>query len=203
MARRRAILGGSFDPIHAGHVAVVRAALERPGVERVYVVPAARPPHKREGCRAPFADRVAMARLALRGLDRVEVLELEGERPGPSYTIDTVEELRRRHPGEELELLVGADMLADLPSWRRAAELARSVTVVAFARPGFDLDAAKRAFRAAFPGARLEVMALPETDASSTEARSRVGGGEPAPRLLHPDVEAYIRTRGLYRREGD
>lgn len=202
MARRRAILGGSFDPIHAGHVAVVRAALARPGVERVYVVPAARPPHKPGGCRAPFADRVEMARLALRGLDRVEVLEIEGERPGPSYTVETVEALRLRHPRAAFELLVGADMLADLPSWRRAAEIVGAVTVVAFARPGFDFDAAKRAFRTAFPAGRLEVMEVEAPEASSTEARSRVGGGAPALGLLDPAVEAYIRGRGLYRREG-
>jgi len=196
---RRAVLGGSFDPVHEGHVAVVRAALATRPVERVYVVPAARPPHKPSGCRASFADRVAMLRLALRDVERAEVLELEGRRPGPSFAVDTVEELRREQPGVELELLVGADMLADLPTWRRARDLVAGVRVVAFARPGADLASAERTFRKAFPEGRLEFLTVPAVAASSTEARRRVGGGEPTAGILDPAVARYVADRALYR----
>jgi len=189
------IFGGSFDPIHCGHLGAVAAVLAARPLERILLLPASRPPHKSSGCVAPFADRVAMARIAVEGLPRIEVSTLEGERTGPSYTIDTVEELERREPGARIELLVGADMLLDLPRWRRAEELARRVTVVAFARPGQDLAAARAAFA---PLGEPVFVEIPARDVSATEVRRRLSAGEPVGGLLPPAVEGYIRRRGLY-----
>jgi nicotinate-nucleotide adenylyltransferase len=194
----RGIFGGSFDPIHVGHVAVAAGALRTRGLERVSLVPAGHPPHKLTGCVASFLDRLEMARLAVSGHHGLDVLDLEGRRPGPSYSIDTVEALRAEYPGEEWELLVGADMLADLPRWHRAAELVAEVSVVAFGRPDADARSARAIFAATFPGHEAAFLELPLVDASGTEIRRRLGEGGSVEGLLSPDVERYIREKRLY-----
>jgi nicotinate-nucleotide adenylyltransferase len=194
---RYGILGGSFDPIHLGHTAAAEAVLAVRGLDAVLLIPAGQAPHK-GGCAAPFADRLEMARIAVGGRAGLEVLDLEGVRGGTSYTIDTLEELRRLRPGASFELLVGADMLADLPLWRRAQEVVADALVVGFGRPGAASEAARRRFDEAFgPGRHvwLDFEALP---VSSTEVRRRLHAGEPVGGLLHPAVEAFIRGHGLY-----
>ena len=195
---RRGIYGGSFDPIHLGHVAVARAILESRGLDRVDLIPAAAPPHKRVGCEAPFEHRVAMARLATASVEGLAVLDLEGSRPGPSYTFETHQELARREPNDSFELLVGADMLEDLPTWHRAEELVAAVVVVAFGRPGRDLSAARESFRKAFPGARLAFAEAPLFEISSTEVRERLQEGRPVADFLHPGVLDYVCKNRLY-----
>ena len=194
----RGIFGGSFDPIHVGHVAVAAGALRARGLERVSLIPAGQPPHKVTGCVASFLDRLAMVRLAVEGHDGLDVLDLEGRRPGPSYSVDTVEALLAEHPGVEWELLVGADMLADLPSWRRAAELVEQVRVVAFGRPDADARRARAVFAATFPGHEAAFLELPLVDASGTEIRRRLGEGLSVEGLLSPLVERYLREKRLY-----
>jgi len=194
---REGIYGGSFDPVHKGHIAAAAEVRRRRDLARVHLVPAARPPHK-PPCGAPFPDRVAMARLAIAGQPGLAVLDAEGRRPGESFTIDTVEELRRSRPGLELELLVGADMLADLPGWRRARELVAGVRVVAFGRPGTDADAARAVFEKAFGPEAYVWLDLEPLAVSSSEIRRRIAAGEPVTGLLDPAVEAYIFDRGLY-----
>lgn len=194
---RFGIYGGSFDPIHLGHVAAAAAVRDRRALDRVWLIPAGEAPHKR-GCVAPFQARLAMARLAVEGRDGLEVLDLEGRRDGPSYTFDTVEALAAREPGAGLEMLVGADMLEDLPRWHRAAELVERVTVVAFGRPGAGSAAARSVFEAAFPQVRYEWLELPPVPASSSAVRRRLAAGEEVAGLLDPAVEAYIRQHDLY-----
>jgi nicotinate-nucleotide adenylyltransferase len=194
---RYGILGGSFDPIHLGHTAAAESVLARRKLDAVLLVPAGQAPHK-GGCAASFAERLEMARLATRGRAGLEVLDLEGVRGGTSYTIDTLAELRRLRPGASFELLVGADMLADLPTWRRAEEVVSGALVVAFGRPGAASETARRRFEEAFGAGRhiwLEFEALP---VSSTEVRRRLAAGEPLKGLLDPSVEAFIRGQGLY-----
>jgi nicotinate-nucleotide adenylyltransferase len=195
---RRGIYGGSFDPIHLGHVAVARAVLESRGLDRVDLIPAAAPPHKRVGCVAEFHHRLVMARLATEALEGLAVLDLEGGRPGPSFTLDTLQELRRRDPGHSFELLVGADMLADLPSWHRAPELVDSLLVVAFARPGRDLAEARTIFEKAFPGAGLAFVETPFHAISSTEVRRGLETGLSMANFLHPAVLEYVCKNRLY-----
>lgn len=186
---RLGILGGSFDPIHLGHVAAAETLRDRRRLERVFLIPAASPPHKRDGCVAPFPDRVAMVRLATAGREGLAVLDLEGYRPGPSYTIDTVAELQGAYPGADLELLVGADMLADLPNWHRTAELQALVAVVGFARPGTPRPGLKGAH---------DWVEIPPIAVSATEVRRRLAAGEDATELLDPAVFTYIRRKSLY-----
>ncbi len=189
------ILGGSFDPIHVGHLAIARAALS--AVDRVAFVVAADPPHK-SGCVADFGDRVAMARLAADDEPRFEVWDIEGRREGPSYTFYTVTELSRERPQDRFALLIGADMLADLPTWHRAKELLKHVDVITFERPGFDAKHAHGAYREAFGPPepdRIEVAPMP---ISSTEIRRRRAAGEPLEGWVTPATEGYIRERKLY-----
>jgi nicotinate-nucleotide adenylyltransferase len=189
------VLGGSFDPIHVGHTAAAEAALRLRGLERVLLIPAGQAPHKAGGS-APFEHRLAMARLAVEGRPGLEVLDLEGRRPGPSYTVDTLRELRRLHPRAAFELLVGADMLEDLPRWRQAAEVVRMARVVAFGRPGAGSEAARRAFDAAL--GTHDWLDFEPQDVSSTEVRRRIAAGEPVGALLDPKVESYLRHHHLY-----
>jgi len=194
---RYGILGGSFDPIHLGHTAAAEGVLARRGLAAVLLVPAGQAPHKR-GCVASFAERLEMARLAVRGRAGLEVLDLEGVRGGISYTIDTLGELRRIRPGASFELLVGADMLGDLPTWRRAEEVVSAALVVGFGRPGEASEAARRRFDEVFGAGRHIWIELEAVPVSSTEVRRRLAAGEPVGGLLDPSVEAFIRGRGLY-----
>jgi len=196
------ILGGSFDPIHLGHIKAAETARERRNLSAVLLIPAAFAPHKRP-CEASFADRVEMVRLAVRGRPGFEVLDLEGARPGPSFTFDTVEELRRTRPGAAFELLVGTDMLSDLSRWHRARELVERVQVVGFGRPGAPAEDARRAFEGAFGAGRHAWLDLEPVAVSSTEVRRRLAAGEPVRGLVDPAVEAYIRDRGLYGTVGE
>ena len=184
-----ALLGGSFDPVHAGHVALAEAARDRLGADRVLLVVAAGQPLKAGGAAAPPEDRYAMVRLAVRGRARLEASDLELHRPPPSYTVDTLRELRRGLPPEAgLLLLLGADALADLPRWKEAAAVRGLATIVGCTRPGRGPPAgADRVLEAATP------------DVSSTEIRRRVAAGEGIEGLVPGDVAAYIAERGLYR----
>ncbi|MHC4162040.1 MAG: nicotinate-nucleotide adenylyltransferase [Planctomycetota bacterium] len=198
---RLGIYGGSFDPIHRGHIAAALAAREARGLGSVLLLPAGAPPHKKKGCVAPFEDRLEMARLAVAGREGLEAMELEGQRKGPSYTVDTVEELRAQHPAGEFELLVGADMLEDLPGWRRVEDLLTMVRVVAFARPGADSEQAQATFRDQYGPGSFLWLEVPPFPAASSEIRRRLSGGEDVEEWLDPAVVAYVREHGLYTKE--
>jgi nicotinate-nucleotide adenylyltransferase len=195
---RLGIYGGSFDPIHRGHVAAAEAARRARSLGRVMLLPAGAPPHKKKGCVAAFEHRLEMARLAAAGREGLEVQELEGQRKGPSYTVDTVEELRAQHPAGEFELLVGADMLEDLPGWRRVEDLLTMVRVVAFARPGADSERAQATFRDQYGPGSFLWLEVPPFPASSSEIRRRLAGGEDVEDWLDPAVAAYISEHGIY-----
>ena len=186
---RLGVLGGSFDPVHAGHVALAEAARDRLSLDRVLLVVAAGQPLKPAGPVAPAEDRYAMVRLAVRGLPRVEADDRELRRPPPSYTVDTLREIRREVPaGTEILLLLGADALADLPRWREAAEIRTLARVVACTRPGFPR-----------PAGADEVLEAGTPEVSSTEVRRRAAAGLPLDGLVPPDVAAYVAERRLYR----
>ena len=186
---RLGILGGSFDPVHLGHVALAEAARDALRLDRVLLVPAASQPLKSVGHGAPAEDRYAMVRLAARGRPHLEASDIEIRRPGPSYTVDTLREvLAGLSPGSEVFLLLGADALADLPRWRDSGEIGRLAVVVGCSRPGCPAPAGA--------GLCLEAS-TPEV--SSTEVRRRVAAGAPLAGLVPDDVAAYIADRGLYR----
>lgn len=196
------VYGGTFDPIHEGHLAVARAAREAHGLDRVLVVPAGQPPHKGREL-AGGDDRLAMARLACKDDPSLEVADLEVRRCGKSYTVETLERLSRAYPAAELFFIIGADSLPDLPGWKdlpRILDLARIITVN---RPGYPLDFRDRDFEgvaeetlARLAGDRVDMEPSP---VSSTRVREAVRKGESLESLVPPAVERYILEHGLYR----
>jgi len=185
---RLALFGGSFDPIHNGHLAVARAAAARFGLDRVLFIPAGSPPHK-TACHAPYADRFRMVELALEGDPRFAVSRLE-EGAGRNYSIDTIERVRAQMaPGDELFFLIGADAFAEIGSWRRWRDVAREVVFLVVSRPGH--------VYAIPPETRVERLDTVEVPVSSSEIRRKLAAGEPmidVPRA----VLGYIAGRHLY-----
>jgi nicotinate-nucleotide adenylyltransferase len=203
MSQRLAIFGGTFNPIHRGHVTVLEAAVRKLGLDRVMLIPSAVPPHKASPELAAGEDRLAMCRLAMAESAAVEVSDLELRRAGPSYTIDTVREVRRLAPEAELFLIVGADMLRDFHLWRQFAEIAGEVRLITLPRPGVEIGRLAE-LRAALgdktvDGILADVQATPLVDVSSTEIRQRLRAGRAIDDLVPAAVAEYIRERGLYR----
>lgn len=199
-APRLGWLGGSFDPVHEGHVALARAAADQLGLRRVLLVPAAQAPHKAGRVLAPGADRLALLALAAAVDQRLVPDDRELRRGGVSYSLLTALELSAEHPGLELCFVIGADMLVDLPNWWRIEELARLVSFCPVARPGFRLDLAPVAAVLGEESARRiaeRTVTMPPHPASSSAVRAALAAGGPAP-WLPPGVEAEIRRRGLY-----
>lgn len=194
-------LGGSFDPVHEGHLHVARSAADRLQLDEVLFVLSPRPPHKLDLQQAPVAERLAWLRLACAIDPRFFPCELELERAGPSYSVQTARDLHARHgEGLELFLIIGADTLVDLPSWYEIAELGRLVTFVTVAREGTPLDTAPLAAAASEDAARRaaeNLLELPPHPASSTAIRAALAAGE-QPVGLPPGVEDAIRARGFY-----
>jgi nicotinate-nucleotide adenylyltransferase len=189
--------GGSFNPIHHGHLIGARAVAEKLSISRVTLVPTGQPPHKPVSPDlASAADRSRMCRLAVGQGTHFEVNDIELELGGPSYTIDTVRELRRRGL-DHVQWLIGADMLMYLPHWHRAEELIREVEFVIMARPGWELD--WNTLPAEFRRLRDKVVPAPMIDISSTNIRRRVAAGASVDYLTPAAVCDYIRDRGLYR----
>lgn len=195
---RRLCFGGSFNPVHHGHLICARAAAEAAGFDRVVLIPAAVPPHKPgSACLAGIDDRLAMCRLAA-GMQPglFEVSDVEARRSGPSYTLDTVISLKSLG-WKDLHWLIGADMLQILPTWHRAEELLQEVQFWIMARPGwaFDFGSLPPAFRA------LEghILPAPLLEISATDIRGRVQRGLPIDFLVPEAVGGYIRAHGLYR----
>lgn len=191
MIRRLGLFGGSFDPVHLGHLLVARAALEELELDRLFFIPAAQSPFKPERQPAPGAVRARLLRLALAGWTRCEVDEQELRRGGVSYTIDTVRDYTRRFPGAELVYLIGADHVPSLPGWREAGELARLLEFVVIPRPG----ETAAAFPPPFRGRVLKGFPIA---VSASEIRARVRAGLPLQPLVPAAVAEAIRVEQLY-----
>ena len=199
MGTQIGILGGTFDPIHYGHLAIAEEARAMLRLDRVLFIPAAQQPLKQGGHVATPAQRLAMAQLACAGNAGFEVSPIEVERRGPSYTVDTLDALRDAGLGE-LHFILGADALAEIGRWHAAEQIVELARIVAVARPGFALDAAALARDLPRLPARLTLLEGPRLDISSRELRRRVAEGRPI-RYQTPDaVVEYIGANGLYRR---
>jgi nicotinate-nucleotide adenylyltransferase len=187
---RLGILGGSFNPIHHGHLIVATRMAEDLDLERVLLVPAAVAPLKDPGELAPARDRWEMLRRAIRGNPLFEACDLELRRGGVSYTVDTLRELHRRRPAD-YRLILGADAARLLPRWKEAAEVLRLARPAVAARPG----------HGTVPGLpKKDIVEVPLLAISGTEIRDRVRRGLSIRYLVPDPVERYIRRRGLYRR---
>ena len=193
--RRIGLFGGTFDPPHLGHLVLAEWARARLGLDRVVFMPAGTPPHKRGRRLTDAAHRLAMTRLAVRGNPAFSVSGLEARRVGPSFTVDTLQHFHARQPGARLYLLMGADSLADFPSWRGPGEIARLATLVVAARPG-PADPAQ----GAVARGRVVMLDNPLVAISSSALRSRVRAGRSLRYLVPESVAAYVARHGLYRR---
>jgi nicotinate-nucleotide adenylyltransferase len=202
---RIGILGGSFDPVHHGHLGVARAVADALALDRVLLMPAAQAPLREAGVRVTGAQRAAMLRLAVEelaereGERRLEVDETELRRGGVSYTVDTLRTLREARATDEFTWMVGADQLARLGSWREPVELARLAEWAAYARPGYAWGALPDPGVAGLRVRRVEPAAGALWDVSSSEIRARLARGEDVRGHLPDKVVEYIRETGLYR----
>jgi nicotinate-nucleotide adenylyltransferase len=183
------LLGGSFDPVHHGHLIVGRVALEQLGLDQLRFVPAREQPFKRGRHRSPPEHRAAMLSLAIAGAPGFELERSELDRSGPSYTIHTLQELAQREPAGRLILLLGADAAAELEAWREAERIPDLARVVVFARPG-----------SAVPRSSLiaQVITVPAVDVSATEIRHRVQQQLPIRYWVPDPVAEYIARHQLY-----
>lgn len=189
--QRIGIYGGSFDPVHLGHLLVAQAAFEELGLERLFFVPAALSPFKQTSTPVPGPVRAGLLRLALAGRTWCEVDEQEIHRTGVSYTVDTLRDYARRFPHTTLFYLIGADNVSALPQWREAAELARLAQFVVIPRPGD----APLPLPAPFQGSTLRGWPF---GVSSSEIRARVKAGQAINHLVPPAVAEAIRNNQLY-----
>jgi len=200
---RTGILGGTFNPVHLGHLLLAEAAAEAYELSRVLLIPCAAPPHKSVPDLAASEHRLAMLKAAVESSLLLEVSDAEIARGGVSYAVDTVRELKRENPGVEWFFILGSDMLAELHQWRDVYRLLDMCRFVTFGRPGLEPDSLKaedlrlrppwpeRLLRDARPGRRVDI--------SSREIRYRVAEGMSIRYLVPPEVEMYIAEHGLYR----
>ena len=199
-SRRIGILGGTFDPIHIGHLILAEEAWFQLQLDRVYLAPAGDPPHKAGRQLAPVRDRLCMAELATADSDHVIISRVDADRPGPHFTSDMVR-LVQAEAGTNTEIyfLMGMDSLRDLPTWHEASWLVENARLVALSRHDVELD--WDALEAALPGIRGRVIILdmPELEIASHVIQQRVRNGKPIRHMVPRVVESYIQKHNLYR----
>jgi len=189
------IMGGTFDPIHLGHLVAAERAGEAAGLDEVWFMPASAPPHKLHAPQASAEHRLEMVRRATDGNPSFRVSEYELVKGGTSYTVDTMAELTKLYPYTEFSYIIGADMVMYLPKWRRIGELAQLVRFIGVARPGFllrpgELDPALQE--------RIAIVPMPLMDISSTDIRERRREGRSVRYLVSDSVLDYMEVNRLY-----
>ncbi len=200
MSQRIGVLGGTFDPVHHGHLAIAEEARVRLELEVVLFVPARIQPLRQDQAVSSPEHRTAMLERALLGNPAFQLSRVDLERPGPSYTVETMELLRRRHPrGSAFYFILGGDALADLPRWKEPERLMTLCQFAVFERPGCTFD--PRTLFLRYPLLRERVILLegPHLAISGAELRRRVRQGLPIRYMLPDPVEEYIRAHRLYR----
>ena len=195
---RLGILGGTFDPIHEGHVAAARFAMECAHLDRVLLIPSGRPPH-RAAALAPEGDRLAMVRLATEDEPRFEVSDIEIQRGGLSYTSDTMAELHRAHPNDELFLILGWDAARLFRTWHEPDRVASLASFVILGRPGTEPPTSSEMAALGLPPKRVVKCFGGTPDISGSALRGEIAGGRPVTGKLPAAVERFIAERGLYR----
>jgi nicotinate-nucleotide adenylyltransferase len=196
---RIGVLGGTFDPIHIGHLVAAQETQVRLGLERVVFVPAGLPPHKLHEDVTPTEHRLNMVRLALNDNPHFVISRVDIDRFGPSYSVDTIELLRDEYgPEAELYFIMGSDSLAELPTWHRPERLIRLCRIVALPRPGYRVDLEE--LNRLLPGAiaRVQTLDMPLLQISGTDLQRRVRMGLPIKYLVPAAIEDYIHQHGLY-----
>lgn len=195
---RVGLLGGTFNPPHLGHLVCAQEAYLQLGLERVLLVPARLPPHKMVDEDPGIAHRLELCRLAIKGDERFAVSTLEADRQGPSYTVDTLDELHSQMPDSELFLIVGADVAAGFAGWREPERVLSLATVAVAERPGTSRAVVEDVMGRVSGGARSRFFDMPEIGISSTMLRQRVRAGESTRYLMPGAVCGYIDQHHLY-----
>lgn len=196
---RIGIFGGTFSPVHNGHVAMLESFASEPYIDKILVVPNFIPPHKKEESSVRVADRIKMLELAIQGIDKAEVSTIEIERGNISYTVDTLRELAGE---DELYLLLGGDMFLSLEFWREPCEIMKLANIVVGRRENDFVTGEKiKEYKAHLEkkfGARVFETLFPPVVLSSSEIRERLAQGENIDSLVPTDVAKYIKENGLY-----
>ncbi len=197
------VFGGTFDPIHLGHLILAEQCREQAQLEQVLFVPAALPPHKRDQALTSFAQRVEMLSLAISGHAAFRIDELEKDRAGASYTVDTLTQLHTTRPGDEFFFILGSDSVRDLPLWYKPRQILELATLLVVARadyPTFSAEELRAALglNAEFP-LRYQIVDAPLITIASRDIRQRVTEGRSVRYMIPRAVEAYIKEKGLYR----
>jgi len=196
-------MGGTFDPVHYGHLIAAENSRSEFGLDRVVFIPAARPPHKAGESVLDSSHRLHMVKLAIANNPAFEISTLEQERQGPSYTIDTVEYFRSRFPGIQIYFIMGMDSLLMFDTWRDYERLAGQCRFIVVTRPGYVMEADNPAL-AHLPSIlweNLSVLEIPGMDISSSDIRRRVRLGLPIKYMVPAAVEEYIQEHRLYGEE--
>lgn len=197
--QRIGVIGGTFDPIHYGHLAAAEEARVRVNLEKVLFVVALLPPHKLDEDVTPVEHRLAMVRLGIASNPHFEISLVDVDRPGPSFTVDTISMLQEQWgPDSELFFVMGLDSLVEVPTWHQPERLIRLCHLVAVSRPRFEVD--MRQLEASVPGisSRVEIIDMPEVDISSSDLQRRVKEGLPIKYQVPEEVERYIIEHRLY-----
>lgn len=199
---RIGIFGGTFDPVHLGHLIIAEQCREQGRLDEVWFIPAARPPHKQEHELTPFTQRAEMLALAVAGYPIFRVNDLEKDRPGPSYTVDTLEELGRRHPEHEYYLILGSDCLPDLPNWRAPARIAERAGLLVVPRPTWPVWHVEQ-LRTALQlpekcELRLQAVQTPLIEIASRDLRRRCAEKRSIRYMVPRAVETYLETHQIY-----
>jgi len=197
---RLGLFGGTFDPIHLGHLILAEQCREALGLEKIWFIVAGEPPHKRGVERTSVAHRLEMVRLAIAGNPALEVSDIEAKRSGPSYSVETLAEIKAQRPDDALYFLIGADSLVDLPTWRDPEGIARLASIVVVNRPGVDAPALAGPLPTFGPDALpLQSVTIPPIGIASRDLRERLSAGRSVRYQIPRAVEAYIDAHGLYR----
>jgi nicotinate-nucleotide adenylyltransferase len=197
---RLGLFGGTFDPIHLGHLILAEGCRDACELERVWFIVAGAPPHKLAERRTTVTHRLEMARIAVAGHPAFEVSEIEAHRLGPSYSFETLEAIHRDRPEDELFFVIGADSLVDLPTWRRPERILELATLVVANRSG--IVASEAALANLAPKAQSIVqVAIPAIGIASHDLRQRVAECRSIRYQVPRGVEAYIQAHGLYKGE--
>lgn len=191
------IIGGTFDPIHNGHLVIASCAADAYGLDQVIFIPSAIPPHKMGKKITPVEQRYEMTLLATLDNHLFSVSKVEMERSGSSYTIDTIKHFREELPDSEIYFITGADTIVEIDSWKNPEDLMQMVYFIAAVRPGYTFEGLAKDFYQR-NRERIFLLETPKMDISSTEIRRRVQEGKTIQYLVHPSVQRYIDKFHLY-----